>query len=110
MWGTGKPLRQFMYATDLARVIKYFIDNDIVGNYNVAPNWVHSIKEITEIGKKACLKENLVVNYDNTKPDGQFRKSVSCEKMLNNIGDFEFTKLKDGVTKVYNEVIKEYGK
>jgi hypothetical protein len=30
--------------------------------------------------------------------------------MLNNIGEFEFTKLKDGVTKVYNEVIKKYGR
>ena len=50
------------------------------------------------------------VVFDTSKPDGQIRKSVSCEKMLSVLGDFEFTKLKDGVIKVYNEVIREYGK
>jgi hypothetical protein len=30
--------------------------------------------------------------------------------MLESVGDFEFTKLEDGVKKVYNEVIKKYGK
>ena len=29
IWGTGKPLRQFMHAEDLARVIKYMIDNNM---------------------------------------------------------------------------------
>ena len=59
LWGTGKPLRQFMYATDLARVIKYIIDNDINDNFNVAPDYVYTIKEIAEIGAKACDKEHL---------------------------------------------------
>ena len=36
-----------MYAEDLARVIKYMIDNDIVDNFNVAPEYVYSIEEIT---------------------------------------------------------------
>jgi len=110
IWGTGKPLRQFMYAEDLARVIKYIIENNIKGNFNVAPNYVHSIEEITKIGLKACGKDNLEIHYDNTKPDGQYRKTVSCKKMLESVGDFEFTKLEDGVKKVYNEVIKKYGK
>ena len=69
IWGTGKPLRQFMYAGDLARVIKYIIENNIKGNFNVAPNYVHSIEEITKIGLKACSKEDLKINYNNTKPD-----------------------------------------
>ena len=59
LWGTGKPLRQFMYGGDLARVIKYMIDNDVIGNFNVAPKEVYTIDEIAEIAKKACKKENL---------------------------------------------------
>ena len=59
IWGTGKPLRQFMYAGDLARVIKDVIENDIVGNFNVAPDDGISIEEITKIGMEACGKGDL---------------------------------------------------
>ena len=110
LWGTGKPLRQFMYGGDLARVIKYMLDNDVVDNFNVAPDDGISIEEITKIGIEACGKGDLEIVYDKTKPDGQYRKTVSCDRMMSAVGDFEFTKLKDGVIKVYEEVIKKYGK
>ena len=108
LWGTGKPLRQFMYGGDLARVIKYMIDHDIVGNFNVAPEWVYTINEMAEIGKKACGKDNLVVNYDNTKPDGQFRKDVDSSKLLSVLKDFKFVTLEEGIKKVYDNFSKRY--
>jgi len=108
LWGTGKPLRQFMYGGDLARVIKYMLDNDVVDNFNVAPEWVHSINDLANIGKKACLKENLVVNYDSTKPDGQFRKDVDSSKLLSVLKDFKFTSLEEGIRKVYDKFSKRY--
>ena len=110
LWGTGKPLRQFMYGGDLARVIKYMIDKDVVGSFNVAPEWVHSINDLAEIGKKACLKEKLVVNYNSNKPDGQFRKDVDSSKLLSALKDFEFTPLKEGIKKVYDNFSKRYDK
>ena len=108
LWGTGKPLRQFMYGGDLAKVIKYIIDNGVVGNFNVAPNWVYSINEIANITKKACGKDELVVNYDNTKPDGQFRKDVDSSKLLSVLKNFQFTKLEEGVKKVYDNFSKRH--
>ena len=108
MWGTGKPLRQFMYGGDLARVIKYMIDNDIVDNFNVAPDCVYTIKELAEIGVKACGKEHLEIIYDNTKPDGQFRKDVDSSKLLSVLKDFEFTTLEDGIKKTYDTFSKKY--
>ena len=102
IWGTGKPLRQFMYAGDLARVIKYIIENNIKGNFNVAPNYVHSIEEITKIGLKACSKEDLKINYNNTKPDGQYRKDVDSSKLMSVLKDFEFTSLEEGIMRVYD--------
>jgi hypothetical protein len=50
------------------------------------------------------------VEFDSDKPDGQYRKTVSCDTMISYMKGFEFTKLEDGVIKVYNEVIKKYGK
>ena len=108
LWGTGKPLRQFMYGGDLARVIKYMIDNEIVDNFNVAPKEVYNINEIAEIGKKACKKDQIVVNYDNTKPDGQFRKDVDSSKLLSVLENFEFTTLEEGIKKTYDTFSKEY--
>ena len=108
LWGSGKPLRQFMYGGDLARVIKYMMDSDVVGNFNVAPEWVHTIDEIAEIAKKACKKGQIVVNYDNTKPDGQFRKDVDSSKLLEVLKDFKFTTLRDGIEQTYDKIKGKY--
>ena len=108
IWGTGKPLRQFMYAEDLARVIKYMIDNDIVDNFNVAPEYVYSIEEITKIGMESCGKGDLEIVYDNTKPDGQYRKDVDSSKLLSIMDDFKFTTLKEGIGKVYDNFCERY--
>ena len=108
IWGTGKPLRQFMYAGDLARVIKYIIENNIKGNFNVAPNYVHSIEEITKIGLKACSKEDLKINYNNTKPDGQYRKDVDSSKLMSVLKYFEFTSLEEGIRRVYDNFSKRH--
>ena len=84
------------------------LDNDVVDNFNVAPKWSHSISDLVNIGKKACLKENLVVNYDSTKPDGQFRKDVDSSKLLSVLKDFKFTSLEEGIRKVYDKFSKRY--
>ena len=107
IWGSGKPLRQFMHAEDLARVIKYMIDNDIVDNFNVAPNFNYSIQKMTTIGLEACGKE-LGIDYDNTKPDGQYRKDIDSSKLLSVLKDFEFISLKSGIRRVYDNFSKRY--
>ena len=108
IWGTGKPLRQFMHAEDLARVIKYMIDNNIVDNFNVAPDYVHSIEEITKIGMESCGKGDLEITYDGTKPDGQYRKDVDSSKLLSVLNDFEFTSLEEGIRRVYDNFSERY--
>jgi GDP-L-fucose synthase len=108
IWGTGKPLRQFMHAEDLAKVIVYMIDNDIVDNFNVAPDYVYSIEEMTKIGMESCGKGDLEIIYDNTKPDGQFRKDVDSSKLLSVLKDFEFITLEEGIRRVYDNFSKRY--
>lgn len=111
LYGTGKPLRQFMYGGDLAKVIKYMIDNDIVDNFNVAPSEVHSIREIAEIAKSAIKKKDIAIRFDSTKPDGQYRKDVDSSKLLNTLDkDFKFTPLKKGIAKVYDIFSKRHNR
>ena len=108
IWGTGKPLRQFMHAEDLARIIKYMIDNDIVENFNVAPNYVYSIEEMTKIGMESCGKGDLEIVYDNTKPDGQYRKDVDSSKLISVMEGFEFITLEEGIKRVYDNFSQRY--
>lgn len=109
LFGTGAPLRQFMHASDLARTIKLVIERDITESFNVATPEENTIKDMATITLDA-LNKNMGVIFDTDKPDGQIRKTVSSDKMESILGDFEFTKLKDGVLKVYNKVIEKYGK
>ena len=109
LYGTGKPLRQFMYTGDLAKVIKYLIDNDIVDNFNVAPKEVYTIKEIAEIAVKSIGKD-YKIDFSNEGLDGQFRKDVDSSKLLSVLKDFEFTSLNDGIKKSYEHIVKTWNK
>ena len=101
--GTGKPLRQFMYAGDLARIIKEVIDNDITNSFNVATSENLSINEMANISLKV-LNKNLKIKYSKPELDGQFRKDVCNKKLLNYIPNFKFTSFKEGIKKVYSNI------
>ena len=107
LYGTGNPLRQFMCAEDLARVIKIVIDRKITESFNVATPEEYSIREMAEIAIRV-LGKDLKIVYDIEKPDGQYRKTVSGKKMLDNIGDFNFTKFEDGLLSVYKKARKDF--
>ena len=105
LFGTGKPLRQFMLSHDLARVIKTCIDNNIRDSFNVAPKESISISEIADIALQAIRPKHVKqFVYDSSKPDGQFRKDVSNDKMLKLIPDFKFTSLYNGIQFTYNKL------
>jgi len=106
LFGTGTPLRQFTHSDDLAKVIKYCVDNECYESFNVSTSENYSISEIAKIVLKACGVENLEPRFDTTKPDGQFRKDVSNELMKKCIPNFEYTSLYDGIKKTYEYVNK----
>jgi GDP-L-fucose synthase len=106
LMGSGSPLRQFMYADDLARVIHLFIENNIIENCNVCTDEVKTIKEIAEIALKSCDASDINLVWDTTKPDGQYRKDASSDKLLNIFKDFKFTFLENGIKNTYNQYVE----
>lgn len=102
LWGTGKPLRQFMHAADLARAIKVYLRHDLNGVYNIATPEIKSIREIAEIALLACDATNLQIEFDETKPDGQFRKDVTAMKWELVFPSMSYTSLLDGIRRTYN--------
>ena len=101
--GTGKPLRQFMYAGDLSRIIKEMIDKNIYENFNIA---YPKNQSINELAKEALgsLNKNHYIKYNNKELDGQYRKDVDITKMLSLFPDFKFTPYKEGIKKVYDKI------
>tara|TARA_B110000858_G_C17760195_1_gene454148 strand:+ start:199 stop:1089 length:891 start_codon:yes stop_codon:yes gene_type:complete len=101
--GTGKPLRQFMYSGDLARVIKEVVDRDITESFNVAPDYNYSINEMAEAALES-LSKDYEIAYSKPELDGQYRKDVSSEKLKIILPNFEFTSLKKGMKMVYDKI------
>ena len=102
LFGTGNPLRQFMYAEDLAKAIIAYINSGLYANINIATNEVYSIKQIAEIALEACDVKHIKINWNTSKPDGQYRKDVSDKAFKSFFPDFEYTALKDGIKKTYD--------
>jgi GDP-L-fucose synthase len=101
--GSGIPLRQFMYAGDLARVIKIVLDKDITDSFNVAVSENLTIHKMAHDALKT-LKKDLEIQWSEPGLNGQFRKDVCNKKMLSYIPDFKFTSFKKGIKKVYKSI------
>lgn len=79
VWGTGKPLREFLYADDLAQSIEILLKVDKPKPiYNVGSEFEISIKELaTLISEKVGFKGEII--FDSSKPDGAARKRLNLE-------------------------------
>ncbi|KAJ7249858.1 hypothetical protein C8J57DRAFT_1668231 [Mycena rebaudengoi] len=97
--GTGKPLRQFIFSYDLAKLFIWMLREyeDVeplilsVGEYEEV-----SIKGVTDAIVKALGFEGNY-SFDTTKSDGQFRKPASNKKLLDLIGGFQFTPFEEAL-------------
>jgi len=107
LFGTGKPLRQFLYTKDLADIICQCIFDDIRYNFNVATNEVYTIEEIANIAIESIGDGKIKrIIFDPSKPDGQYRKDVSINKMLETLPDFRITPLHEGIKRTHDYIIK----
>lgn len=100
VWGTGTPLREFLYSEDLADACVYLMNNyssDEMVNIGVGHDL--SIKELAE-KIKAVVGYNGEIKFDKTKPDGTPRKLVDVTK-LNSLGWKATTSMDEGLTKAY---------
>lgn len=101
VWGTGAPLREFLYSDDLADACVYLMNtydgNEIV---NIGVGKDLPIKELAE-KIKAVVGFEGEIKFDTTKPDGTPRKLVDVTK-LNSLGWEAKTSLDEGLKKAYN--------
>lgn len=96
VYGTGAPLRQFLHAEDFARILLWTLEEYEDTNSIICCNDEHSIKDIVNILRK-IFDFTGEINYDTSKSDGIFRKTMSNEYLKTLLPDFHFTSLEDGL-------------
>jgi len=100
IWGSGQPLREFLYSDDLADGIVYLLEHfDDAEIINVGSGQEVSIKELaTTIAEVVGYEGELV--FDTTKPDGTPRKLLDNSR-IESLGWKAKTSLKDGLATTY---------
>jgi len=110
LWGTGKALREFLYADDMASAAIFVMKLDktayqaktkpMLSHINIGTGIENSIQEVAEIIKQIVgFKGKL--KFDITKPDGTPRKLVDVSK-LTSLGWQYKVGLNDGLRKTYD--------
>jgi len=100
VWGTGKPLRQFIYAPDLARLFLWVLREykeiePII--LSVGEEDEVSIKEVALMIAEASSFPLERIKFDTTKADGQFKKTASNKKLKSYLKDFKFTPIQQAL-------------
>lgn len=103
-WGTGEPLREFLYVDDLADAC-VFLMNHYSGNetVNVGTGKELTIKELTELVAEIIGYKGKI-NWDTSKPNGTPRKLLDVSK-LKDLGWTYQTELKDGIRLAYDDFL-----
>ena len=105
IWGSGKPLREFLYVDDLSEAIKLIIDKDIDKQIlNVGSSQEISIIDLAKLIKKVVCYDGELT-FDSTKPDGNPRKLLDSSKMFS-YGWEPNTQLEDGIRLSYDWFLK----
>ena len=117
IWGSGKPMREFLWSEDMADACVFIMNNrdftDCYTNKNEIKN-THinigtgkdiSIRDLAYLIKDVVgYKGDFIFNTD--KPDGTLRKLTDCSK-LNNLGWKHKVELDEGISKMYNWYLKK---
>ncbi|MGU9115896.1 GDP-L-fucose synthase [Clostridium perfringens] len=107
VWGTGKPLREFLYVDDMADACVFLMENyDGEQHVNIGTGVEVSIRELAETVKEVVgFEGELVFNTD--MPDGTPRKLTTVDK-LNGLGWKHKVELNDGIKMAYEWFLENY--
>ena len=107
IWGSGSPMREFLFADDLADACFYLMQNYNESNLiNVGTGEDLTIKNLALLIKEIIGFEGELI-FDSSKPDGTPRKLMDVSK-LHNKGWKHKINLKEGIALAYQDFLKKY--
>lgn len=107
VWGSGRPLREFLYAPDLAEALvtmMEYYDGDVA--LNIGSGEEVTIKELAQMVADVTGYEGRIM-FDKTQPDGTPRKYLNTDR-LRALGWSPQMRLVDGLKETYRWYV-EYG-
>jgi len=112
IWGSGKPLRQFIYSEDLARLFIW-----VLRNYDSSDPIILSVDESAEVTIRQVVEAIAeamdfkgAITYDVTKADGQYKKTASNAKLRGLVPAFNFTPFKEGIKRSVDWFVQNFDK
>ncbi len=105
VWGSGKPMREFLYVDDMADASVFLIEHPEIqgGLFNVGTGQDVSIRELAEVVMSVVGFEGEIV-FDATKPDGTPRKLLNVDR-LRALGWQSKILLRDGIARTYADFL-----
>ncbi|MDE6744232.1 MAG: GDP-L-fucose synthase [Lachnospiraceae bacterium] len=101
LWGTGKPLREFLYVDDMADACVYLLEHyDGEQHVNIGTGKEITIKELAGLVQRAVGYEGRIV-WNSEMPDGTPRKLTDVTK-LHEMGFMHKVELEEGVKMAYD--------
>jgi len=101
IWGTGKPMREFLYVDDLAEACEFvmneYSDSDVI---NVGVGKDISIKDLAMLVKD-IVQYRGDLEFDSSRPDGTPRKVMDVSRATN-LGWSAKTSLQEGISRTYD--------
>ena len=105
LWGSGTPMREFLFVDDMAEAVVFAIENDLPEHlYNIGTGKDITIKELAETIQLVTGHQGEII-WDSEKPDGTPRKLLDISKMKAMGWEYS-TELKDGINKTYQWFLK----
>jgi len=100
LWGSGTPMREFLFVDDMAEAVVYALENKLPEYlYNVGSGKDITIKELAEIIQRVTGHQGEII-WDSEKPDGTPRKLMDVSKMKSMGWEYS-TELQQGIEKTY---------
>lgn len=110
IWGSGKPLREFIHSSDIAKLTVWALDNYTeLEPIILSTSDEVTIKHIAELIAKEFDYEDRIV-FETDKPDGQHRKPSDNAKLKKYLPDYIFMSVEDGIKETvawFNDNYKE---
>ncbi|MDP9813444.1 GDP-L-fucose synthase [Rhizobium tibeticum] len=105
VWGSGRPMREFLYVDDMADACVFLMEQEGIepGLFNVGTGKDITIRELAETVMDVVGFRGAIV-FDSSKPDGTPRKLLNVDR-LRNLGWSARTSLRDGLTMTYTDFL-----
>ena len=101
LWGSGTPMREFLFVDDMAEAVVFTIENKLPEYlYNIGSGKDLTINELAKVIQKIVGHKGEII-WDATKPDGTPRKLMDTSK-IKKMGWVYETELKEGIEKTYS--------